>query len=48
MRGWWSLYTTWQEEPDEHTQLSEIDKEHIAQCVKEGYTEGELIREKEN
>lgn len=36
-RGWWSLGV--------NLKLNDIDREHIAKCIIEGYTEGELIQE---
>lgn len=37
-RGWWKLEITGVDS------LTDIDKEHIAKCIVEGYTEGEIIQ----
>jgi hypothetical protein len=37
--GWWKL-EAWK---DNGKELSDTDKEHIAQAIKEGYTNGEVI-----
>ena len=43
-RGWWKLNITWTDEDmDEHEFLTDMDREHIADYIKEGYKEGELI-----
>jgi len=41
-RGWWKLTTTiWMND------LTDADLEHIAKMIVEGYTEGEIIKDKE-
>ena len=46
--GWWKLNITWTDEDmDEHRFLTDIDREHIAECIKEGYKEGQLVHEDE-
>ena len=40
MLEWWKI--TYSIEPND------IDLEHIAECIKEGYTEGEMVQEKED
>ena len=35
--GWWELNST--------IELNNVDREHIARLIKDGYTEGELIQE---
>lgn len=40
-RGWWHLKI----EGFEHDQLSESTLEHIAECIKQGYTQGEVLEE---
>ena len=42
-RSWWSL--TIQDYPN--FKPNEADLEHIAKCIKEGYTQGELVQEEE-
>jgi hypothetical protein len=39
--GWWTLQIDGIEE------LTDEDREHIAECIKNGYTEGEIIQEDE-
>ena len=36
-RGWWKL--------EVNVELSDLDKEHIAKMIKEGYTGGEVTDE---
>lgn len=44
--GWWRLTITWtDEEMDEFMFLTDTDREHIADCIKNGCDEGELIHE---
>jgi hypothetical protein len=38
-RGWWNLTTT--------TPPTEDDLVHIAKCIKEGYTSGEIVNNEE-
>lgn len=33
--GWWRLTTT--------CELTEVDREHIARLIREGFTEGEVV-----
>lgn len=42
-RGWWRLIISGQE----HTniELSDSDKEHIGEMIKQGYTSGEIIKD---
>lgn len=35
--GWWKLTVTGVDE------LNDADKEHIAELIKQGYTEGEIV-----
>lgn len=45
-RGWWKF--TWESVGENDiTELNECDLEHIADCIKQGYTEGEIIQEEE-
>lgn len=41
-RGWWKL-TVENVDNDENLELSNADLEHIAEQVKEGFTEGEIV-----
>lgn len=44
--GWW--YLTWDSTSsgeDELTELNDIDKEHIAKCITDGCTQGEIVQE---
>jgi len=43
-RGWWKL-TYNSVESDNDLDLDEADLEHIAEAIKEGYTEGEIVGE---
>lgn len=36
--GWWKL--------EVNCKLEDVDREHIAELIKEGYTEGEIIEER--
>jgi hypothetical protein len=41
--GWWSL-ETWKEDSNGHeTDLNNDDREHIAELIKQGYTQGEVV-----
>lgn len=40
-KGWWDLTLTNNQMED----LSEVDKEHIAELIKEGYTSGEIVKD---
>jgi len=46
-RGWWKF--TWEsvDAENEITALNECDLEHIADCIKQGYVEGEIIQSDE-
>ena len=37
--GWWKL-DAWKDNEEE---LTDADKEHIAEAIKEGYTDGEIV-----
>lgn len=39
-RGWWTLNTT--------TETNGIDLEHIAELIKEGYTNGEICEDEQD
>jgi len=39
--GWWNLELT----ENSHNELSECDLEQIAECIKEGYTNGEIVED---
>ena len=41
-RGWWTLTTTGVDE------LNDIDREHIAELIKEGFTSGEILQDEED
>lgn len=43
-RGWWKLSIT-NSDDYEHMALSGCDREHIGKCIKEGYTEGEIVKD---
>ena len=49
-RGWWTLSV--EMEDDElatpRTALDDIDRDHIAQCIIDGYSSGEILHEDEN
>lgn len=38
-RGWWDLNTT--------VEIEDVDREHIAQKIKEGFTSGEICQTEE-
>jgi len=40
--GSWSLETSKQNSEGEEVELEDVDKEHIAKSIKEGFTSGEL------
>jgi len=42
--GWWKLVITNTESEDE-IELNDGDKQHIAEMIKEGYMEGQIIQE---
>ncbi len=39
---WWELKIT---QTHEKTKLNEADKEHIANCIKEGFTSGDIVED---
>ena len=41
-RGWWKLEISGVDE------LTNCDQEHIAEKIKEGYNQGEIVQEEEN
>ena len=41
--GWWTLEATKQNSKGEDIELDESDLEHITECIKEGFTSGELV-----
>ena len=43
-RGWWSLEL----EGNNDHELSDVDREHIAEKIKEGYTSGEVVKDEED
>ena len=44
--GWWKLNWESTSTPD-LTELNDIDLEHIAECIKQGCTEGQIVQEEE-
>ena len=40
VNGWWRLETT----RIDVSELTEVDREHIAKLIQEGYIEGEIIK----
>lgn len=41
--GWWKL-EAWKEDSNgKEVELSDYDLEHIAECIKDGYKEGEVV-----
>lgn len=45
IRGWWTI--KYEAVDEEFIEPNEFDLEHIAECVKEGYTNGEILQEEE-
>ena len=46
--GWWHL--TWEDTSDfdeELTELNDIDREHIAKCIIDGFTQGQIVQEED-
>ena len=41
MRGWWKLQVTMHS----GSEVNDSSKEHIAEMIKQGFTEGEIIQE---
>ncbi len=44
--GWWSIEIS-NSDDEESIALSDCDREHIAELIKQGYTEGEIVAEEE-
>jgi hypothetical protein len=42
--GWWSLSL----DGNEHHELSQIDLEHIAELIVNGYNTGEIVKDEED
>ena len=38
--GWWTLNTT--------IEINDADREHIAECIKGGFTSGQIVQEDED
>ena len=38
-KGWWDLFL----EGNTSQELSDVDREHIAKCIMQGYTGGEVV-----
>lgn len=45
-KGWWTL-SVLNTEDDEALELSEADRIHISELIKEGYIEGEIVADEE-
>jgi len=47
LRGWWSVSFDLHLEGEDvrFEDISEVSQEHIINCIKEGYTQGELIED---
>ena len=45
VRGWWTI--KYEAVDEDFIEPDEADLEHIAECIKDGYTSGEIIQEKE-
>ena len=41
--GWWILSL----DDNSHNELSDCDLEHIAECIRDGYTSGEIVQDDE-
>ncbi len=41
--GWWKLEAWKLDSKGNDVELSDVDREHIADCIKEGYTSGEVV-----
>ncbi len=46
-RGWWELKAWKQDSNGKDVELNEVDLEHIATLIKEGYTSGDITGEDE-
>lgn len=42
--GWWRLTL----EGNEYSELSDIDREHISECIMNGYVQGQIIKDDED
>jgi len=40
--GWWTI--EYKNEHEEEIELDDVDLDHIAELVKEGFTEGEILK----
>ena len=41
--GWWT-FTAWKHNAEENdVELTDVDLEHIAEAIKEGYTSGQVL-----
>lgn len=46
--GWWQFeYHSTDSDTDEPIELTDVDLEHIAELIKDGYTEGEIVKDEE-
>ncbi len=43
IRGWWTI--KYEAVDEEFVEPNAIDLEHITECIKEGYTSGEILQE---
>lgn len=41
--GWWKLEAWKKDSKGNDVDLSDVDLEHIADCIKQGYIEGDVI-----
>ncbi len=42
-KGWWKLNTNvWALDDTEEAEIDEVDLEHIAEMIRQGYTSGEI------
>ena len=42
-RGWWTI--KYEPVDEGFVEPNDVDLEHIAECIKEGYTSGEILQE---
>jgi len=42
--GWWKITAT-NSDDDEEIELTDCDYDHIAEQIKEGYSEGEIVKD---
>ncbi len=40
--GWWKLESWKEDSKGNDAELDDVDREHIAELIKEGYTQGEV------